>query len=78
MQDETALLEEFERARERAVALTDDYFARPANDPLREALWREVASETERARLLLERWLRQPEPGAALTGSAQPRVLVPA
>ena len=59
MQDETTIQEDFERARQRAVALTDAYLARPADDPLREALWRDVTTETERARLLLERWLDQ-------------------
>jgi hypothetical protein len=75
MQDDTPIHEEFERARERAVALTDEYFARPADDPLREVVWHEVSSETERARLLLERWLAEQEVRAR-TSSAQERVLV--
>jgi hypothetical protein len=72
MHDDTAIHEEFECARERAVALTDEYFARPADDPLREFAWYDVSSETERARLLLERWLAQPEARARMSSAREP------
>jgi hypothetical protein len=75
MQDDAALHEAFEHARQHAVALADDYGALRADNPHSEALWQEVSTATERARLLLERWLGQPEskPG---TTSAEKRVLV--
>jgi hypothetical protein len=75
MPDETTIHAEFERARMNAVALTDDYFAMPTDDPHREGLWRDVASETERARVLLERLLGQPD-DAAEAHTTEARVLV--
>jgi hypothetical protein len=75
MPDQTTIHTEFECARMNAVALTDDYFAMPADDPHREGLWREAASETERARVLLERLLGQPD-DAAEANTTTARVLV--
>jgi hypothetical protein len=63
--------EQFEVARLEAVALTDEYHALEADDPRRDTTWLRAMSETERARELLERWLRAsnelPERTAELT-----------
>jgi hypothetical protein len=77
MRDDTKIREEFEHARERAVALTDAYFAAgSADDPRREVLWNDVASETERARSLLERWLRVSEPATEMTAAEEPALVL--
>jgi hypothetical protein len=55
--DETVLYEEFVRARQEAVALSDRYRDAPANAPDRDLLWERVVRQTETARVLLESWL---------------------
>lgn len=77
MQDDARIREEFERARERAVELTDAYFAaRSVDDPRGDALWSDVASETERARSLLERWLRDSDAAAEMTAAEEPALVL--
>ena len=55
--DETVLYEEFVRARQEAVELTDQYREAPADAPNRDQLWERVVRQTETARRLLEFWL---------------------
>jgi hypothetical protein len=55
--DKTVLYEEFVRARQEAVELTDRYRDAPANAPDRDLLWERVVHQTETARSLLESWL---------------------
>ena len=56
--EETVLYEEFVRARQEAVALTDKYREAYETDALdRDQLWERVVRQTETARLLLESWL---------------------
>jgi hypothetical protein len=55
--DVTVLYEEFVRARQEAVELTDRYRDAPANAPDRDLLWARVVRQTETARSLLESWL---------------------
>jgi len=57
--DNTVLYEDFVRAREEAVELTDRYRNSPADAPNRDELWDLVVVQTETARLLLESWLRR-------------------
>jgi hypothetical protein len=56
--DDSVLYEEFVRARQEAVALTDQYREAPADAPYRDELWERVVRQTETARMLLEMWLR--------------------
>ena len=55
--DETSLFEEFVRARQQAVELTDWYREAPADAPDHDHLWEQVVRQTEEARALLETWL---------------------
>ena len=55
--EEASALERFERARQYAVALTDEYQATPPGDPRRVAQWAQVVAASETARRLLEAWL---------------------
>ena len=57
----TTLYEDFQQARLAAVEVTDRYRAAAADDPRREALWRDVVSRTDRAHSLLKRWLAEVE-----------------
>jgi hypothetical protein len=60
--DETVLYEEFVRARQAAVELTDRYREAPVDAPDRAQLWESVVRQTETARQLLESWLdEQPD-----------------
>jgi hypothetical protein len=59
--DQTMLFEQFVAAREHAIALTDRFDTTAINDPSRVDLWNHVMRQTDRARLLLERWLRSGE-----------------
>ncbi|HLZ29435.1 MAG TPA: hypothetical protein VKV73_19125 [Chloroflexota bacterium] len=52
--DETVLYDEFARARQEAVELTDRYREAPSDAPDRDALWDQVVRRTETARSLLE------------------------
>jgi hypothetical protein len=66
----TMLHEDFQRARLAAVEVTDRYREAPADDPHKDALWRDVVSRTDLAHQLLKRWLAEveaPEPELALT-----------
>lgn len=63
--DETVLYEEFVRARQEAVSLTDRYREAPADAPDRAQLWERVVRQTESARLLLESWLHAGQDEAA-------------
>ncbi len=68
----TMLYEDFQRARLAAVEVTDLYREAPADDPHKDALWRDVVSRTDLAHQLLKRWLAEveaPEPELALTAS---------
>jgi hypothetical protein len=56
--DETVLYEEFVRARQEAVELTDRYREATLDAPDRDLLWERVVRQTETARLLLESWLK--------------------
>jgi hypothetical protein len=60
--DDTVLYEDFVRAREEAVELTDRYRNSPADAPNRDQLWDRVVVQTETARLLLESWLTRQRP----------------
>jgi len=55
--DDTVLYEEFQAAREKAIALTDSYRASNPRDSDRAVLWASVMRQTDTARSLLERWL---------------------
>jgi len=66
----TMLYEDFQRARLAAVEVTDRYREATADDPYRDALWRDVVTQTDHAQQLLKRWLAEveaPEPELALT-----------
>jgi hypothetical protein len=58
--DETVLHDEFQRARQAAMEVTDRFYDCRADDPSRPALWDAVVRQTETARQLLERWLQRP------------------
>lgn len=61
--EETVLYDEFIRARQQAIALTDEYReAKHADAPERDQLWARVVRQTETARILLESWLEYGEP----------------
>jgi hypothetical protein len=60
--DDTVLYEEFVRARQEAVKLTDRYREAPTDAQERDLLWERVVRQTETARLLLVSWLREVEP----------------
>jgi hypothetical protein len=60
--DETGLFENFVRASQNAVELTDWYRETPADAPDHDQLWEQVVRQTEQARSLLETWLEQ-QPG---------------
>jgi hypothetical protein len=70
---EEALYDQFARARQAAVELTDRYREAPAGAPYRTELWEKVVTQTETARSLLESLLhdRAPEdhPQEALTAA---------
>jgi hypothetical protein len=57
--DETSLFEEFVRARQEAVELTDWYRQASGDAPNHDQLWEQVVRQTEEARSLLETWLEQ-------------------
>ena len=66
----TMLYEDFQRARLAAVEVTDRYREAAADDPRKDALWRDVVSRTDLAQRLLKRWLAEVEvPELALTAS---------
>jgi hypothetical protein len=74
LRDATVLFEEFGRARQAAIELTDRYRDCGVGDPHRPVLWDEVVRQTETARQLLEQWLRCPQaaqvqPGAEVASS---------
>ena len=52
--DEAVLYDEFARARQEAVELTDRYREAPSDAPYRDELWEQVVRHTETARSLLE------------------------
>jgi hypothetical protein len=56
---QTMLYEDFEHARLVAVEVTDRYRDAPADDPRKDALWRDVVTRTEVAQQLLKRWLNE-------------------
>ena len=61
--EEPVLYDEFIRARQQAIVLTDEYReAKDADTPARNQLWARVVRQTETARLLLESWLEYGEP----------------
>ncbi len=57
----TMLYEDFQQARLAAVEVTDQYREAPADDPRKDALWRDVVSRTDLAHQLLKRWLAEVE-----------------
>jgi len=57
----TMLYEDFQRARLAAVEVTDRYREASADDPHKDALWRDVVSRTDLAHQLLKRWLAEVE-----------------
>jgi hypothetical protein len=57
VEERTCLLEDFERARQEAVELTDQYREMPLSGPERAVLWARVVRQTETARGLLQSWL---------------------
>jgi len=57
----TLLYEDFQRARLAAVEVTDRYREASADDPHKDALWRDVVSRTDLAHQLLKRWLAEVE-----------------
>ena len=66
----TMLYEDFQQARLAAVEVTDQYREAPADDPRKDALWRDVVSRTDLAHQLLKRWLAEvevPEPELAVS-----------
>ncbi len=66
----TMLYEDFQQARLAAVEVTDQYRDAPADDPRKDALWRDVVSRTDLAHQLLKRWLAKveaPEPELAVS-----------
>ena len=52
--DEAGLYDQFARARQEAVELTDRYREAPSDAPYRDELWDQVVRRTETARSLLE------------------------
>jgi hypothetical protein len=63
LRDATVLFEEFGRAQQAAIELTDRYWDCRVGDPRRPMLWDEVMRQTEAARQLLEQWLCCPQAG---------------
>jgi CHASE3 domain sensor protein len=59
--NQTVLYEDFQEAQQAAVEVTDRYRDTPADDPRKDALWREVVSRTELSHRLLKRWLAEVE-----------------
>ena len=57
--DEAVLYDEFARARQEAVELTDRYREAPSDAPYRDELWDQVVRRTETARSLLESLLNE-------------------
>jgi hypothetical protein len=57
----TMLYEDFQQARLAAVEVTDQYRDVAADDPHKDALWRDVVSRTDLAHQLLKRWLAEVE-----------------
>ena len=51
---EAVLYDQFARARQEAVELTDRYRDAPSDAPYRDELWEQVVHQTENARSLLE------------------------
>jgi hypothetical protein len=60
---EAVLYDQFARARQEAVKLTDRYRDAPSDAPDRDELWEQVVHQTETARSLLECLLRAEVPG---------------
>jgi hypothetical protein len=66
--NDTIRYEDFQDAQQAAVEVTDRYRDTPADDPRKDALWREVVIRTEFSQRLLKRWLAkaddvaEPEP----------------
>ncbi len=56
---EAVLYDQFARARQQAVELTDRYRDAPSDAPYRDELWEQVVHQTETARSLLECLLDQ-------------------
>src|ERR1041385_7696443 len=64
--DQTELYEDFVRARQEAMELTDRYHATPPDATGdRDALWEHLVRQTETARTLLEAWLDSSEDEAS-------------
>ena len=63
-----ALDDQFETARRAAIALTDQYLDSTPDDADRDEFWKRAMLQTERARLLLDEWLRS---GLLESGHAQ-------
>jgi hypothetical protein len=59
---EAVLYDQFTRARQVAVELTDRYRDAPSDAPDRDVLWARVVNQTETARSLLESLLDDPTP----------------
>lgn len=57
--DATVLYEDFLYARTQAMQLFDAYRDTAIDDPVQ---WERVVRQTERARQMLEAWLRSPQP----------------
>jgi len=57
--DANVLYDEFARARNHAVELTDRYRDAPSDSPYRDELWAEVVRQTETARSLLQDFLAE-------------------
>jgi hypothetical protein len=61
--DLNVLYEDFQRARQAAMEVTDRFYDLRPDDPRRPEVWDVVVRQTETARQLLERWLQgQPSP----------------
>jgi hypothetical protein len=67
---EVVLYDQFARAREDAVELTDRYRDAPSDAPYRDELWEQVVHQTETARSLLESLLDELHHG---NGSGHPQ-----
>ena len=63
-----ALYDQFDAARRAAIALTDQYLDSTPDDADRDEFWKRAMLQTERARLLLDEWLRS---GLLESGHAQ-------
>jgi hypothetical protein len=63
MDDPLDIYAQFESARCEAVALTDHFRDLAPDDPRRTGAWDIAMEQTERARQLLEAWLRSEESG---------------